>query len=77
MHAPPQATVDSVKAQVAQAAGIAPHRQRLIWNGRELQDHVTLSDAGAFVSCAHTPAAELSAAKGQHDRGRRALGLPL
>jgi hypothetical protein len=41
-----QKTVQDLKDGVYSQSSVSPSRQRLIYRGKELQDHVTLSDAG-------------------------------
>ncbi|KAM3398529.1 hypothetical protein P3S68_002045 [Capsicum galapagoense] len=39
-------TVADVKAAIQEKEGIRFHKQRIIYNGRQLQDHVLLVDCG-------------------------------
>lgn len=46
-----QATIKELKDGVHTKSGVAPGRQRLIYQGKELQDHVTLADAKLSDGC--------------------------
>ena len=46
-------TIENVKSKIQDQVGIPPDQQRLLWDGKELEDRRTLRYFNSFVETLH------------------------